>query len=59
MQYLKFVTLIHPGTVIKMYASDKKFYFVSLCYASFTYDRIAPFYLEILNRVQYAGVRIT
>ena len=31
MQYLKSATSIHPGTVIKMYAIDKKFYFVPLC----------------------------
>ena len=28
MQYLKSVTSIHPETFIKMYATDKKFYFV-------------------------------
>ena len=31
MQYLKSVTSIYPGTVIKMYATDKKFNFVPLC----------------------------
>ena len=30
MQYLQSVTSFHPGTVIKMYAADKKLYFVSL-----------------------------
>ena len=32
MQYLKSVTSIHPETVIKIYATDKMFYFVPLCY---------------------------
>ena len=31
MQYLKSVTSIHSGKVIKMHATDKKFYFVPMC----------------------------
>ena len=31
MPYLKPVASIHPGTVTKMYATDKRFYFVFLC----------------------------
>ena len=66
MQYLKSVTSIHPRSVIKMHATNKKFYFGSLCYVharqwgltSFvdiknehlTSDVAALQYIQILNQ---------